>query len=239
MLKKTGAVVALLAILPLASITGVIYADPHAPLVTKSIQQNLTPDQALNRLVQGNERFVKQDTHKINYIKKAEITATKGQHPAAIVLSCIDSRVPPEIIFDQAVGNIFVTRLAANVENNDVIGGMEFATKLAGAKLIVVMGHDDCGAVKGACLNAKLGKLTQLLSKVKPAIAQTKKQYGKVECNNPKFINAAAKNNVHNVITAIMKKSSVLRNLVKSGKVKIVGAMYHINTGKVSFFDEQ
>lgn len=237
--KNAKIVIALIATLPLLGFTTASYAEYHAKLVTQAIQQNLTPNQVLDRLKKGNTRFVKQKTHHIDYIKKAQITAAKGQHPAAVILSCIDSRVPPEIIFDQAVGNIFVTRLAANVSNNDVLGGMEFGTKLAGAKLIVVMGHDDCGAVRGACLNVKLGKLTQLLNKVKPAIAQTKKQYGKLACKNPKFIDTAAANNVRNVVANILKNSPIIRKMIHSGKIKIVGAMYHISTGKVSFFDEQ
>lgn len=142
-------------------------------------------------------------------------------------------------MFDQAVGNIFVTRIAANVLNADVLGGMEFATKLAGAKLVVVMGHDSCGAVAGACVDAKLGHLSQLLNKIKPAIEQAKKQYGKLECNNPQFIDTAATDNVRNVVSDIKKRSPVLDALIKKGKLKIVGAMYHLSTGKVTFLSDK
>lgn len=211
-----------------------IYAAKNAPLVTASIQQQLTPDQVLQRLKLGNERFVKQQQTPTDYIKKAKLTA-KGQHPAAVVLSCIDSRVPPEIVFDQNIGNIFVTRVAANVINQDVLGGLEFATQVAGAKLIVVMGHDSCGAIRGACENVKLGHLSQLLAKIQPAIKQTTTSFGKKECNNSQFINMAAANNVRNVVKMIPEESPILRQLVKEGKLKIVGAMYHLNTGKVTW----
>lgn len=226
------------ALLALAATFSPVFAATHAPLVTKDIQQQLTPNQVLKRLKQGNQRFVNQGMHKIDYIKKAKLTAA-GQHPAAIIFSCIDSRVPPEIVFDQAVGNIFVTRIVANVLNADVLGGMEFATKLAGAKLVVVMGHDSCGAVAGACVDAKLGHLSQLLNKIKPAIEQAKKQYGKLECNNPQFIDTAATDNVRNVVSDIKKRSPVLDALIKKGKLKIVGAMYHLSTGKVTFLSDK
>lgn len=220
------------------SLTMMPFAFSVGPaLITQSVQQSLTPNQVLQRLKQGNQRFIAQKPLEIDFLKKARLTA-KGQYPGAIILSCIDSRVPPEIVFDQAVGNMFVSRVAANVLNSDVLGGMEFATKLAGAKLIVVMGHDSCGAVKGACADAKLGHLTQLLHKVQPAIAQAKKQYGHADCNNDQFIDTAAKDNVINVVNQIYQQSPVIRDLVKAGKVKIIGAMYHLKSGKVTFFDE-
>lgn len=215
-----------------------VMAATGPTLITQSVQQKLTPNQMLQRLKQGNERFIRQKPLQIDYIKKAMLTA-KGQYPGAVVLSCIDSRVPPEIVFDQAVGNIFVSRVAANVLNADVLGGMEFATQLAGAKLIVVMGHDSCGAVRGACQDAKLGHLTQLLDKVQPAIKEAKQQLGKVNCNSERFIDQAAKDNVEHVVNQIYQKSPVIRKLVEQGKVKIIGAMYHLKTGKVTFFDER
>ncbi len=210
-------------------------AVTETPLITAVIQKNLTPDQMLNRLIQGNKRFINHQRLPTDLIKKAQLTV-KGQYPGAIVLSCIDSRIAPEIVFDQNVGNIFVTRVAANVLNSDVLGGMEFATQVAGAKLIVVMGHDACGAVRGACEDVKLGHLTQLLAKIQPSIAQATKTVGKKDCNSEKFIDTAAADNVRNVVKMIPKESPVIRKLVKAGKVKIVGAMYDLETGEVAFF---
>jgi carbonic anhydrase len=207
------------------------------PLITASVQKKLTPDQMLNRLIQGNNRFINQQPLPADMIKLAQLTA-KAQYPGAVVLSCIDSRISPEVIFDQNVGNIFVTRVAANVLGNDVLGGMEFATQLAGAKLIVVMGHDACGAVRGACENVKLGHLTQLLAKVQLAISQAAKIWGHKDCNSEKFINKAAAENVHNVVKRIPQQSPIIRNLVKAGKIKIIGAMYDLYTGKVTFFNK-
>ncbi len=211
-------------------------AVSEAPLITASIQKELTPDQMLNRLIAGNKRFIKHQRLPTDLIKKAELSA-KGQYPGAIVLSCIDSRIPPEIVFDQNVGNIFVTRIAANVFDSDVLGGMEFSTKVAGAKLIVVMGHDACGAVRGACQDVKLGHLTALLAKVQPAIVQATKTLGKKDCNSEKFIDTAAADNVRNVVKMIPKESPVIRELIQEGKLKIVGAMYDLQTGKVVFFN--
>ena len=148
---------------------------------------------------------------------------------------CIDSRVPPDIIFNQNVGSIFVTRVAANVINKDVLGGLEYATQVAGAKLIVVMGHEDCGAVKGACNNVTLGNLTQLLNKIQPAIREATITLGKKDCHSEKFINVAAEDNVRHVVAMIPIESLVIRKLQHAGKIKIVGAMYHLKTGKVTF----
>tara|TARA_R110000868_G_scaffold8205_3_gene42455 strand:+ start:44627 stop:45334 length:708 start_codon:yes stop_codon:yes gene_type:complete len=208
-----------------------------APLVTAKIQQVMTPAQALTRLQAGNKRYLNHEQLQSNYIKKAELTVA-GQHPAAVVLSCIDARVPPEIIFDQGVGNIFVTRVAANVINPDVLGGMEYATAVTGSKLIVVMGHDSCGAVKGACDKVKLGHLTQLLDKIHPAIEQASKSMHTTNCKNPAYINTIAKDNVMNVVREIPEQSPIIKSLVKQGKIKIIGAMYHLDTGKVSFFSQ-
>jgi len=211
-----------------------LFAEFHQPLVTKSIQNKMTPDDALNRLIKGNIRFTDNKRTEIDFLNHAK-QASGPQHPIAIVLSCIDSRVPPEVIFDQHAGNIFVTRVAANVINRDVLAGMEYATQVAGAKLIVVLGHDACGAVKGACDNVKLGNLSQLLDKIQPAILDAKKTMGKKECDNPQFINLAAEDNVRHVVALIPKESPVLQKLIASGKIKVVGGMYHLDTGKVTF----
>ena len=212
-------------------------APVKAPLMTAAIQAEMTPEQALERLMKGNERFVRRHRGaQQNYIKKARLTAG-GQHPAAIVLSCIDARVPPEIVFDQGVGNIFVTRVAANVLNKDVLGGMEYATAAVGAKLIVVMGHDSCGAVTGACKGLKLGNLTSLFRKIRPAVKEAGREMKTHDCTDSAFIDRIAEKNVANVARAIPKKSPVIGKLVEDGRVKIVGAMYDLATGKVSIVD--
>jgi len=230
-----GFKVFLYALLPALLLYGVTSLGvSRATVITRVTQQELTPDQMLRRLIEGNKRFINHRPLPTDLIKKAELTA-KGQYPGAIVFSCIDSRIPPEIVFNENIGNMFVTRIAANALSSDVLGGMEFATKVAGAKLIVVMGHDACGAVKGACQNVKLGYLTALLAKIQPAIDEAMKTSGKKDCNSEKFINMAAEYNVRNVVKKIPQESSVIRNLIKAGQLKVVGAMYHLRTGKVEF----
>jgi len=188
-----------------------------------------TSEDALNELKNGNKRFVDGKLENIDY--KVQIENTKSdQRPHSIILSCIDSRVPPETIFDQGIGNIFVTRVAGNVEDANVLGGMEYATKVIESKLIVVMGHNKCGAVKGAIDDAELGNLTQLVKQIKPAITGDKS-------NPDKMLDETARNNVKLTIDKILKNSQVISGLVKEGKVKIVGAYYDISTGKVEFFN--
>jgi carbonic anhydrase len=152
------------------------------------------------------------------------------QHPHSVILSCLDSRVPPEIIFDQGFGNIFVARVAGNIEDDNILGSMEYATKVKGTKLVVVMGHNKCGAVKGAVDNAELGNLTQLVDQIKPAITGDKS-------NLDKMLDETSRKNVKLQIESILKNSEVIAGLVKEGKVKIVGAYYDLNTGKVEFIN--
>lgn len=183
-------------------------------------------DQALEELKNGNQRFL--DNKLINTDYKNQIEHTKAeQHPHSLILSCLDSRVPPEIIFDQGIGNIFVARNAGNLEDLNVLGSMEFATKVKGTKLIVVMGHNHCGAVKGAIGNAELGNLTQLVNQIKPAI--------KVNSDEKKMVDETAKNSIQMTIADILSRSEVINQLVKENKVKIIGAYYDIETGKVEF----
>jgi len=185
-----------------------------------------SPDDAILELKNGNARFVSNKLINTDY--KHQIDQTKGgQHPHSVILSCLDSRVPPEIIFDQGIGNIFVARNAGNIEDLNNLGSMEFATKLKGTKLIVVMGHKDCGAVTGAIANAQLGNLTQLLDQIKPAIIQ--------DDNKEKMIDETVINNIKMTIADILERSPVISELVKENKVKIVGAYYDITTGKVTF----
>ena len=165
-----------------------------------------------------------------NYKKQIEETKN-DQYPHTLILSCLDSRIPPEIIFDQGIGNLFVARVAGNIEDANVLGSMEFATKVKGTKLIVVMGHNKCGAVKGAIDNAELGNLTQLVDQIKPAIEGDKS-------NLDDMMDKTAKHNVEMTIADVLKLSPVIADLVKENKVKIVGAYYDITTGKVSFLEE-
>ncbi|MDQ3142749.1 MAG: carbonic anhydrase family protein [Bacteroidota bacterium] len=188
-----------------------------------------TPDEAIKELKNGNQRFINDRLTNTNYREQIEHTKS-DQHPHSLILSCLDSRIPPEIIFDQGIGNIFVARVAGNVEDPNILGSMEFATKVKGTKLIVVMGHNKCGAVKGAVENAELGNLTQLVNQIKPAITGDK--------SNPDLmVDETAKQNVRMTIADILKQSPVISELVTNGRVKIVGAFYDITSGQVSFIE--
>lgn len=202
---------------------------------TKEMQAEITPEKALQILVEGNKRFAQNLKANRNLLEQVNETRD-GQYPFATILSCIDSRVPAELVFDQGLGDIFNIRVAGNVLSDDVIGSMEFACKAAGAKLIVILGHTRCGAVKGACDDVKLGKLTGLVNKIKPAvevIRQQDKDYGKSD--NPEFLEEVAKQNVGHVIADTLKQSEVLAELAREGKIDIVGAMYYVESGMVEF----
>lgn len=187
-----------------------------------------TPDEAIVELKKGNERFLNNQLINTNY--KNQIEQTKDdQHPHSVILSCLDSRIPPEIIFDQGIGNVFVARNAGNIEDLNVLGSLEFATKVKGTKLIVVMGHTHCGAVKGAVADAKLENLTQLLDQIKPAIIKND--------DKEKMVDDTARNSVKITIADILKRSATISELVKENKVKIVGAYYDLATGKVVFME--
>lgn len=185
-------------------------------------------DDAIKELKNGNKRFVESKLENTNYKKQIEQTKA-GQKPHSVILSCMDSRVPPEIIFDQGIGNIFVIRVAGNIEDENVLGSMEYAVEHSGSKLIVVMGHNHCGAVTGAVEDIKLGNLTQLVNQIKPAI--------KSNPNNPNIIDETAKNNVKITIMDILNKSDVIREMVNEKKVAIAGAFYDIETGAVTFME--
>ena len=186
-------------------------------------------DDALAEMKAGNQRFL--DGKPVNTDYKSQIEHTKNdQHPHTLVLSCLDSRIPPEIIFDQGIGNIFVARVAGNIEDQNILGSMEFATKAKGTKLIIVMGHNKCGAVKGAIDHAELGNLTQLVNQIKPAIVGD-------TTNIDNMLNETAKNNVKMTIADILKSSPIISEMVKENKVKIVGAYYDITTGQVLFLN--
>ena len=203
---------------------------------TKETQAALNPNSAITLLKEGNTRFVdnkKSDRDLISQVKQT----TSGQYPFATILSCIDSRVSAELVFDQGVGDIFSARVAGNIVNEDILGSMEFACKLAGTKVIVVLGHTSCGAVKGACDDAKLGNLTILLHKIKTAVKATEEPSDKGLRNskNIAFVNEVAEKNVQLTIEDIRSLSPVLKEMEDNGEIAIVGAMYDIADGKVHF----
>ena len=202
---------------------------------TADTQKRITPDMALTMLQKGNDRFLSNKKLQRNFEKQIKET-TNGQYPFAVILSCIDSRVSTEIIFDQGIGDIFNACVAGNFVNEDILGSMEFACKLAGVKLIVVLGHTSCGAVKGACDSAQLGNLTQLLDKISPAINSTKTAVGEERnSKNIDFVNRVATKNFELTIEDIYTKSPVLNEMFKKGEIDIVGAMYDVASGKVEF----
>ena len=206
--------------------------------LTKETQAAITPQKAVELLKEGNERF--QKSLKADRDLLEQVTDTKsGQYPFATILSCIDSRVSSELIFDQGIGDIFSARVAGNFVNEDILGSMEFACKLAGTKLVLVLGHTSCGAVKGACDDAKLGNLTALISKIKPAVAAVAEPADAAErtSKNIDFVNEVAVKNVHMTIDNIRTQSAVLKEMEDNGEILILGGMYDINDGKVTFFE--
>lgn len=204
-------------------------------VLTSEKQKSLKPDEVLADLMAGNKRFVDGATtnHKNT---KAEVEATaKGQYPQAVILSCLDSRVPVELVFDQNIGDVFVGRVAGNIENVDILGSMEFATKAAGAKLVMVLGHEACGAVKGACDHVELGNLTELLEKIKPAVDAVAKDFPEDQRNskNKEFVEAVIRKNVEITLADIRKDSPILAEMEKKGEIKLVGGIYSLHTGAV------
>lgn len=202
---------------------------------TKNFTQ-LSSEQALQLLVQGNQRFVSGTRQMPNLLKQVAMTKN-AQHPFAMVLSCMDSRTPPELLFDQGIGDIFTIRVAGNVLNDDELASLEYGTKIEGAKVIIVMGHTSCGAVKGACSGVQLGHLPTLLSKITPVISSTAKTWRGVYCDKPDFINAAVKQNALLVAQQIEQQSQVIQALKNEHKVEIIPAIYNLATGRVTFLD--
>ena len=203
---------------------------------TKNTQAAITPNKAIELLKEGNQRFVDSNMANRDLLDQVNDTAS-GQYPFATVLSCIDSRVSAELIFDQGVGDIFSARVAGNIVNEDLLGSIEFACKLAGTKVLVILGHTACGAVKGACDGAKLGNLTILLDKILPAVNAVSQPSDPSQRNskNIDFVNDVAVKNVHMTIENTRNMSPVLKEMEDNGEIKIVGAMYDINNGKVTF----
>lgn len=201
---------------------------------TEKSQAALSPQEALTLLEEGNNRFVNNSRAERDLLQQVNETST-GQYPFAVVLSCIDSRVPSEIVFDQGVGDIFSARVAGNFVNDDILGSMEFACKVAGSKLIVVLGHTSCGAVKGACDNVELGNLTTMLKKLKPALDAVSTD-GERSSKNIEFVQKVADKNVELTIEQITEKSPVLKEMLDEGSIGIAGGMYDVASGKVKFY---
>ncbi len=208
------------------------------PTQTAESQSKLSPKEAIELLKEGNNRFVNREMRERDLLAQVEATS-KGQFPFACVVGCIDSRVPATTVFDQGIGSLFVATVAGNIINEDILGSLEFGCAAAGSKAVVVLGHTSCGAVKGACDSVELGNLTSLLSKINASVKDT------IEPNDPamrnssnlSFVNEVAKNNVLRSVENIRVKSNVLRRLEEDGKITIIGAMYDVNTGRVSFLD--
>lgn len=196
--------------------------------ITKEIQDGISPDRAIEMLKEGNQRFLnKNETERDLHLQVNQTSG--GQFPYAAVLSCIDSRVPVELTFDQGIGDIFSARVAGNIINEDILGSIEYACGVAGSKAILVLGHTKCGAVTAACQGVELGNITALLSKVKPAIKEVQERTGQLE------VEEVTKSNVNQSIQEIREKSVLLADLEKEGKIKIVGAVYHVEDGRVTF----
>jgi carbonic anhydrase len=203
----------------------------------KELQQKTTPLEALEILKEGNKRFVENQKEDRNLLDQVGSTSN-GQWPFAIVLSCIDSRTSSELIFDLGIGDVFNARIAGNIVNEDILGSMEFACKVAGSKLIVVLGHTKCGAIKGACDDVQLGNLTSLLSKIKPAVDAEQDTKENRSSANANFVEHVAEINVRRNVDEILEKSAILRDMVENGEIGIVGGMYNIADGSVEFYDD-
>jgi len=204
--------------------------------LTKEMQTAITPALALEILKDGNKRFVSNLKINRNLLQQANETSD-GQHPFAVILSCIDSRTSAELIFDQGLGDVFSVRIAGNIVNEDILGSMEFGCKVAGAKIIVVLGHTKCGAIKGACDNVELGNLTSLISKIKPAVDQETATSDNRTSSNANFVENVAELNVSLSVKNILLKSPIIAEMVKNDQIGIVGGVHDISTGEVKFFE--
>ena len=203
---------------------------------SKETQSSLTPDNALQILKEGNQRFMNNLKANRNLLQQVNETSS-GQYPFATILSCIDSRTSAELIFDQGLGDIFSVRIAGNILNEDILGSMEFATKVVGTKIIVVLGHTKCGAVVGACNHVEMGNLTTLLNKIQPAIFQEKTIVENRNESNEEFVQKVTELNIHLTIERIRRESPIIAELEENGKIKIVGGLYDVSTGMVRFYE--
>ena len=205
--------------------------------LTKEMQAAITPKMALELLKEGNKRFINNLKVNRNLLQQANETSD-GQHPFAVILSCIDSRTSAELIFDQGLGDIFSVRIAGNIINEDILGSMEFGCKVAGAKIIVVLGHTRCGAVKGACDHVEMGNLTALLTKIRPAVDDETTTKEARNSGNAEFVEKVATINVKRTVKSIMERSPILKEMIEGGTIGIVGGTHDITTGEVIFYPD-
>lgn len=205
--------------------------------LNKEVQSSISPRKALELLKEGNNRFKQNLKAHRNLLEQVNDTRD-GQWPFAIILSCIDSRTSAELIFDQGLGDIFSVRIAGNIVNTDILGSMEFACKVAGSKLIVVLGHSKCGAVKGACDHVEMGNLTELLSKIQPSVYQENETTENRTASNPHFVENVAQINVKRNVKNIIERSFILEQMIENGEIGIVGAMHNIENGEVTFYED-
>jgi carbonic anhydrase len=206
--------------------------------LTKEMQEKLTPQQALTLLKEGNKRFINNLKINRNLLQQVNETS-EGQYPFAFILSCIDSRTSAELIFDQGLGDIFSCRIAGNILNSDIVGSMEFACKISGSKIIVVLGHTKCGAIKGACANAEIGNLTGLLTKIKPAIEAEAAAIKDRTSVSPAFVENVTYHNIRLTLKRIPEQSPILAKMIQDGQIILVGAIYNVETGTVNFFEDE
>lgn len=205
--------------------------------ITKELQESISPTKALELLKEGNKRFVNNLKINRNLLQQANETSD-GQHPFAVILSCIDSRTSAELIFDQGLGDIFSVRVAGNILNEDILGSMEFGCKIAGSKIIVVLGHTKCGAIKGACDHVEMGNLTSLLSKIRPAVEDEHTVKNQRNSGNPEFVEKVSTINVKRTVKAIIERSPILKEMIEIGQIGIIGGTHNISTGNVVFYDD-
>jgi carbonic anhydrase len=205
--------------------------------LTKEMQAAISPSKALELLKEGNKRFVDNLKVNRNLLQQANETSD-GQHPFAVILSCIDSRTSAELIFDQGLGDVFSVRIAGNIVNEDILGSMEFGCKVAGSKLIVVLGHTKCGAVKGACDHVEMGNLTALLTKIRPAVDDEQTTTENRTSGNADFVEKVATINVKRTVDAIQQRSPILKEMIEKGEIGIVGGTHDISTGMVTFYED-
>jgi carbonic anhydrase len=204
--------------------------------LTKAERDSMSPSSVIEELKKGNERFRSGKMIRRDYLAEQKASAN-GQYPAAVILGCLDSRVPAEIVFDAGIGDTFIARVAGNIVNDDILGSMEFGCAVSGAKVVVVLGHSACGAIKGTIDDVVVGNLTGLLARIKPALASTKYE-GEKSSKNYGYVDAVAETNVHQVVAEIHRRSPILEDMSKKGTIAIIGAMYDLSTGVVRFLGQ-
>jgi carbonic anhydrase len=238
--ERTPGLAALFTATALLALASPVVADSHPPLVervlTQAEQAKLTPDEVLRMLTEGNARFAAGKLTRRDHSAQVR-SAAEGQFPKAMILSCVDSRIPVEDVFDRGIGDIFVARVAGNFENTDILGSMEFACKVSGAKLILVLGHEKCGAVKAAIDGVVLGNITPMLENIKPAVDSLSYYTGDRTSANPEFVHLVAEQNVRMTMENIRKGSTILNDMVEAGDLRIVGGLYAMETGKIEMLD--